>query len=134
MKRTTKNIQISGSLEVSSSIKALNTNVGTPTSNDWGTNLNGSYFNNFTKDTDVSEVLRFVAGLLSSSAANPTANTKTYGSISENKSNTGTGTAPKGYVPQGNKPADVTYLISRGFAAEGGALFPGKTIIPQYSE
>ena len=128
LERTTKNIQITGSLEVSSSIKALNTNVGTPTSNDWGSNLDGSYFNNFTKDTDVSEVLRFVAGLLSASAANPTPNSKTYSSISENKSNTGTGTAPKGYVPQGDKPADVTYLIEKGFAAEGGALFPGKTI------
>jgi len=127
-----KNLQITGSsstaLDVSQSIKAHNINVGVPTSNDWGSNLDGSYFNNFTKDTDVSEVLRFVAGLLSSSAANPTANSKTYGSISENKSNTGTGTAPKGYVPQGSKPVDVTYLIGKGFAAEGGTLFPGKTI------
>ncbi len=127
-----KNLQITGSsstaLDVSQSIKAHNINVGVPTSNDWGSNLDGSYFNNFTKDTDVSEVLRFVAGLLSSSAANPTTNTKTYSSISENKSNTGTGTAPAGHVPQGNSIADITYLVDKGFAAEGGTLFPGKTI------
>ena len=127
-----KNLQITGSgdtaLDVSQSIKAHNINVGVPTSNDWQSNLNGSYFNNFTKDTDVSEVLRFVAGLLSSSAANPTANTKTYSSISENKSNTGTGTAPAGYIPNDNDIADLTYLIEEGFASVGGTLFPGKTI------
>ena len=127
-----KNLQITGSgdtaLDVSQSIKAHNINVGVPTSNDWQSNLNGSYFNNFTKDTDVSEVLRFVAGLLSSSAANPTANTKTYSSISENKSNTSTGTAPAGYIPNDNDIADLTYLIEEGFASVGGTLFPGKTI------
>ena len=126
--RTTKNIQISGSLEVSSSLKALNTNVGTPTSNDWQTNLAGSYFNNFTKDTDVSEVLRFVAGLLSSSAANPTANSKTLGSVSETKTNTGTVSAIGGHIPTDNIKSDTNYLISKGFATIGGTLFPGKTI------
>ena len=128
LEKTTKNIQISGSLEVSSSIKALNTNVGVPTSNDWQSNLNGSYFNNFTKDTDVSEVLRFVAGLLSSSAANPTANSKTYGSISETKSNVGTSTTPSGYIPNDNNINDLTYLIDNGFASVGGTIFPSKVI------
>lgn len=128
-----KNLQITGSsstaLDVSQSIKAHNINVGVPTSNDWGSNLDGSYFNNFTKDTDVSEVLRFVAGLLSASAANPTPNTRTLNNLSVSTLSSGTGTAPKGYVPQGNKPADVVYLIDRGFAEEGGTLFPGKTIL-----
>ena len=66
---------IINSLNVSQSIKAFNINAGNPTSNAWQTNLEGSYFNNFDSNTDVSEILRFVAGLLSSSAANPTANT-----------------------------------------------------------
>ncbi len=128
-----KSVQITGSnsataLSVSQSINAHNINAGTPTSNDWQSNLDGSYFNNFTKDTDVSEVLRFVAGLLSSSAANPTANTKTYSSISETKSNTGTGTAPAGYISTDHSKADIQYLIEEGFAAIGGTLFPGKTI------
>ena len=127
-----KNLQITGSgdtaLDVSQSIKAHNINVGVPTSNNWQSNLNGSYFNNFTKDTDVSEVLRFVAGLLSSSAANPTPNTKTYNSISEGKSNTGTGTAPSGYIPNDNDIDDLGYLINKGFASVGGTIFPGKTI------
>ena len=128
-----KSIQITGSnsntaLEVSQSIKAYNINAGNPTSNAWGSNLDGSYFNNFNSDTDVSEILRFVAGLLSSSAANPTPNSRTYSSISENKSNTTTGTAPAGYVSTDHSKADITYLIGKGFASVGGTLFPGKTI------
>ena len=126
------NLQITGSgdtaLDVSQSIKAHNINVGVPTSNDWGSNLDGSYFNNFTKDTDVSEVLRFVAGLLSSSAANPTPNTKTYSSITEGKSNNGTSSTPAGYIPTDNDIDDLDYLIDKGFASVGGTLFPGKTI------
>ena len=130
MYKTTKSLQITGSsdiaLDVSQSIKAYNINAGNPTSNAWQTNLDGSYFNNFDSNTDVSEILRFVAGLLSSSC--PTANTKTFSNISEVKSNTGTGTAPAGYVPQGNTIPDITYLINKGFASEGGTLFYRKTI------
>jgi len=125
--RTENNIQITGSLTVSESINAYNINAGTPTSNDWQSNLQGSYFNNFTKETDVSEILRFVAGLLSSSAPDASPNTKTYGSVSENLSNTTTSTI-EGYVPQDNDIADITYLIDKGFAAEGGTIFPSKTV------
>ena len=127
-----RNLQITGSgdtaLDVSQSIKAHNINVGVPTSNDWQSNLNGSYFNNFTKDTDVSEVLRFVAGLLSSSAANPTPNSKTYSAVSATKSNVGTSTAPAGYIPNDNDIDDLGYLIDKGFASVGGTIFPSKTI------
>ena len=125
--RTENNIQITGSLTVSESINAYNINAGTPTSNDWQSNLQGSYFNNFTKDTDVSEILRFVAGLLSSSAPDASPNTKTYGSVSENLSNTTTSTIA-GYIPQDNDIADITYLIDKVFAAEGGTIFPSKTV------
>jgi len=128
-----KNLQISGSggkyaLNVSESINAYNINVGVPTSNDWQSNLAGSYFNNFTSETDTAEILRFVAGLLSASAANPTANTKTYNSISENKTNTTTTTAPAGYIPNDNDIADLTYLVEKGWATVGGTIFPSKTI------
>ena len=125
---TNNDLKITGSVFVSESINAHNVNVGTPTSNDWQANLGGSYFNNFTKDTDVSEVLRFVAGLLSSSAANPTANSKTLGSVSETKTNTGTSVAVKGLTPQNTNKNDTIYLIERGFASVGGEHFPGKTI------
>jgi hypothetical protein len=115
----------SGSLYVSRSVNAYNINTGVPTSNQWQSNLNGSYFNNFTSQTDVSEVLRFIAGLLSSSAPDAAPNTKTLGSITQVYANNGTGTVTSGYVPQSSTNADILYLISKGFAAAGGTLFSG---------
>jgi len=112
-----------GKLTVSKSI-----NTGVPTSNQWQENLEGSYFNNFDSNSDVSEVLRFIAGLLSASAPDASPNTKVYNSITENKSNTSTSTIRAGYVPQDNTNSDIDYLISQGFASEGGTLFPGKTL------
>ena len=123
----TGSLNVTSSLTSSTAIVANNITNGYPTSNQWGTNLDGSYFNNFDNTTHVSEILRFIAGLLSSSAANPTANTKTYGSISENKTLGSTSTL-SGYVPQDQDIADVTYLIDQGFASQGGTIFPGKTV------
>ena len=65
--------------------------------------------------------------MLSSSAPDASPNTKTYGSVSENLSNTTTSTIA-GYIPQDNDIADITYLIDKGFAAEGGTIFPSKTV------
>jgi hypothetical protein len=90
--------------------------------------LNGSYFNNFTPNSDVSEILRFIAGLLSSSAPDASPNTKTFANISENFSNNGTTTAPSGYVPQSSTTADIIYLTSKGFTSTGNTIFSGKTI------
>ena len=85
------NSQITGSggtekyaLKVSQSINAYNVNVGNPTSNAWQTNLEGSFFNNFTTQTDTSEILRFVAGILSASAPNPLPNTNIWNSATAN--------------------------------------------------
>jgi hypothetical protein len=116
-------LDYTGKLTVSKSI-----NVGVPTSNNWQSGLGGSYFNNFTSQSDVSEILRFVAGLLSASAPDAAPNTKTYGGITENISNSGTTTAPSGYVPQSSTTADLLYLTSKGFTAAGATLFSGKTI------
>lgn len=82
--------QISGSLYVqtnqtsSTAIISNNTTVGYPTSNNWQDSLDGSYFDNFNHDTHISEILRFMAGVMSSSldVAAPTPNTKTWGSTS----------------------------------------------------
>ena len=116
-------LDYTGKLAVSKSV-----NVGVPTSNNWQTGLNGSYFNNFTSQTDVSEILRFVAGLLSASAPDAAPNTKTYAGITENISNSGTTAAPSGYVPQSSTAADLLYLTSKGFTAAGSTVFSGKTI------
>ena len=116
-------------LSVSQSIHANNINVGVPTSNDWGSNLNGSYFNNFNKNTDVSEILRFVAGLLSSSAPDAAPNTKTYSSYSSNAVNATTATVTAGSVPLSSTNTTVTYLQGKGFATTGSTIFSGISTI-----
>ena len=142
---TNQNIQITGSavslmkspdgatdakyaLAISQSIHASNINVGIPTSNDWGSNLNGSYFNNFNKNTDVSEILRFVAGLLSSSAPDAAPNTKTYSTATKNTVNNTTSTVTVGSVPQNSTNTTISYLNSKGFANTGQPIFSGITI------
>ncbi len=61
---TWKKVIVSGSsaeltsLTASLAISSSNINVGVPSSNAWQTSLNGSYFNNFTTQTNVSEILR----------------------------------------------------------------------------
>jgi hypothetical protein len=145
---TAQNIKITGSgallnspdgavtgkyaLQVSQSIHAANINVGIPTSNDWKTSLEGSYFNNFDKNTDVSEILRFVAGLLSSSAPDASPNTKGYSSYTKNNVNTTTGTVTAGSIPQNSTNTTITYLQGKGFATTGTTIFSG--ISPIYTQ
>ena len=145
---TSQNIKITGSgallnspdgavtgkyaLQVSQSIHAANINVGIPTSNNWKTSLEGSYFNNFDKNTDVSEILRFVAGLLSSSAPDASPNTKGYGSYTKNNVNTTTGTVTVGSIPQNSTNTTITYLQGKGFATTGSTIFSG--ISPIYTQ
>jgi hypothetical protein len=68
----------------STAIITNNITNGYPTSNPWGQNLEGSYFNNFTHETNVSEILRFVAGAMSHSldVADAAANTKYWNTLS----------------------------------------------------
>jgi hypothetical protein len=120
---------VSGTLNVSESINAYNINAGNPTSNPWQTSLNGSYFNNFTTQTDVSEILRFIAGLLSASAPDAAPNTKTYNNYTANAQNTTTGTVTAGSIPQTSTNLTVQYLNSKGFATAGATIFSGITPI-----
>jgi hypothetical protein len=128
---TTTASQAANNYAISVSVSGwfYNINAGVPTSNAWGSGLTGSYFNNFTSNTDVSEILRFMAGLLSASAPDASPNTKTYSTtLTETQANNGTGTAPAGYVPQSFTNTDITYLNSKGFAPTGSTVFAGKTI------
>ena len=120
---------ITGSVNVSGTINPDNVTVGIPTSNAWQTSLNGSYFNNFTSETNVSEILRFVAGLLSASAPDASPNTKTLGSITATAVNTTTGTALTGRIPQSSTNSTITYLNGKGFATAGSTIFSGVTPI-----
>ena len=119
---------ISGSLNVSGTINPDNVTVGIPTSNAWQSSLNGSYFNNFTSETNVSEILRFVAGLLSASAPDASPNTRTLSSVTATAQNTTTGTALLGRIPQTSTNTTITYLNSKGFATAGSTMFSGITI------
>jgi len=86
---TTNDIEVTGSAKInaaatsSTAIFTNNIQNGYPTSNQWGSNLEGSFFNNFDNTTHVSEILRFMAGVLSHSldVADAQPNTKTYGSV-----------------------------------------------------
>ena len=68
----------------STGIHTNNINTGYPSSNNWQENLQGSYFNNFDHNTHVSEILRFMAGVLSSSldVADAKPNTKYWNNVS----------------------------------------------------
>jgi hypothetical protein len=115
-------------LLTSQSAYFYNHNAGYPTSNAWGTNLQGSYFNNFDANTDVSEILRFMAGLLSQSAPDASPNTKTFGGLNPRLINTTTLTI-NGRIPSQSTNSDVLYLQSKGFANSGSASFAGVTTV-----
>ena len=73
-------------LVTSESAWHYNTNVGVPTSQGWKTGLDGSYFDRFDQNTDTSEVLRFIAGLLKDQAPDSSPNTQTWNAVSTNYS------------------------------------------------
>ena len=91
---TTNDIEVTGSAKVNTSstgstaIFTNNIQNGYPTSNNWGENLEGSYFNNFDNTTHVSEILRFIAGAMSHSldVADAAPNTKVWDSVSTSHS------------------------------------------------
>ena len=68
----------------STAIFTNNVQNGYPTSNPWKENLEGSFFNNFDNTTHVSEILRFMSGVLSHSldVADASPNTKFLNNIS----------------------------------------------------
>ena len=92
---------VSSSASGSTAITSNNITNGYPTSNPWGSGLDGSYFNNFDETTHVSEILRFVAGIISHSidTSSPTANTNYWNTLST--SHTEGSTTSKGSLLDG---------------------------------
>jgi len=78
----------------STAIKTNNITVGYPNSNRWQDNLVGSYFNTFDHNSNVSEIMRFMAGVISHSidTAAPTPNLKKWSGVSTSYSGQSTTT------------------------------------------
>ena len=130
---------ISGTIKVnsegvySSSTAIFTNNItnGYPTSNPWGSNLAGSYFNNFDNTTNVSEILRFMSGVISHSldVADAAPNTKTFASVDTLETNLGTTDSVDGYLPQSYDSSNATmlYLYTKDWVNEGAQIFQGIT-------
>ncbi len=146
--QSTNSHEMTGSINVSGSITANSTwsgstaiytnNIqnGYPTSNPWGSGLVGSYFNNFDNTTHVSEVLRFMAGIISHSidTSSPTANTKTFASVDTNENSLGSTDTIGGYLPQEHSSlsnATIDYLNFKDWWKTGGTCFSGLTVYYQ---
>ena len=119
---------VSSSASASTAITANNIQNGYPTSNAWGTSLEGSYFNNFDNTTHVSEILRFMSGVLSSSldVADAAPNTKTFASVDTNENSLGTADSIGGYLPQDYTSlsnATLNYLVSKDWTSVGSKVF-----------
>jgi len=117
----------------STAIFTNNMQNGYPTSNNWKTNLDGSFFNNFDNTTHVSEILRFMSGVLSHSldVADAAPNTKTFASVDTNENNLGTTDSISGRVPTNFLTIDndtLTYLNTKGFADVGSTIFSGISV------
>jgi hypothetical protein len=81
----TGSVFLTGSLNMKDSqISASNINVGNPTTRTWGTGLEGSVFSLYGGSSNVSDILRFIAGALSASYALPTPNTRLYTNATSN--------------------------------------------------
>ena len=124
-------INSEGTYSSSTAIFTNNITNGYPTSNPWGSNLEGSYFNNFDNTTNVSEILRFMSGVISHSldVADASPNTKTFASVDTNETNLGGTDSVDGYLPQSYDSSNATmkYLYTKDWVNDGGTIFSGIT-------
>ena len=128
---STTHLKVEQAATGSTAIYTNNIQNGHPTSNLWGNNLAGSYFNNFDNTTHVSEILRFMSGVLSHSldVADASANTKTFASVDTNETNLGGTDSVDGYLPQSYDSSNATmlYLVNKNWVSEGSTIFSGIT-------
>ena len=117
----------------STAIFTNNVQNGYPTSNNWGSNLEGSFFNNFDNTTHVSEILRFMSGVLSHSldVADAAPNTKTFASVDTNENSLGSTDSISGIIPTNFSALSndtLDYLVTKGFGSVGSTLFNGISV------
>ena len=120
-----------GASSASTAIYTNNVQNGYPTSNRWEDSLDGSYFNNFDNTTHISEILRFMSGVLSHSldVADASANTLLYGSVDTNETSLGGTDEVDGYLPQSYDSTNATmlYLYTKDWVETGEEIFSGIT-------
>ena len=124
-------------LVVSQSVWHYSDNVGIPTSNKWKSGLEGSFFNRFDQNTDTAEILRYMAGLLSSSlagAADASKNLRGFNGIVASNSGGSSLSIPSGRVPQSATNNTIVYSTTNGFTVAGGTLFGQNSATTQGSE
>ena len=117
----------------STAIFTNNIQNGYPTSNPWKENLEGSFFNNFDNTTHVSEILRFMSGVMSHSldVADAAPNTFTFASVDSNENSLGStdsisGVLPTNYTALSNNT--LNYLVTKGFVSVGSTIFNGISV------
>ena len=118
----------------STAIFTNNVQNGYPTSNPWKENLEGSFFNNFDNTTHVSEILRFMSGVMSHSldVADAAPNTFTFASVDTNENNKGSTDSISGVVPTNFTALSndtLNYLNTKGFADVGSTIFSGISVL-----
>ncbi len=129
---STTHLKVEQAASGSTAIFTNNITNGYPTSNPWGVNLDGSYFNNFDNTTHVSEVLRFMSGVLSHSldVSDAAPNTKTFASVDTNENSLGSTDSVDGRLPQSYNDSNATlkYLVTKRWATEGNTIFSGLSV------
>ena len=129
---STTHLKVEQAASGSTAIFTNNITNGWPTSNPWGESLEGSYFNNFDNTTHVSEVLRFMSGVLSHSldVSDAAPNTKTFASVDTNENSLGSTDSCDGYLPQSYNTSNATlkYLVTKDWVEEGGTVFSGISV------
>ena len=126
-------LKVNTPLTSSTAIYTNNTQVGYPTSNTWDNGLSGSYFQNFDNTTHISEVLRFMSGILSHSldVSDAAPNNLYYNSIDTNENSLGSTDSITGYLPQeytSLSNATLNYLVHKGWTSVGATIFSGISV------
>jgi len=130
-------------LVVSQSAYFSNHNVGHPNNLAWQSNLNGSIFNNYDANTDVSEILRTLVGLISAShsdlVASPTPNSESFAGANvepdaDKPQDQIAAYWTNAYIPQNYTDSTVLYLDTKGFNDGAGDSILGNVAVTKYSQ
>ena len=126
-------LKVNTPLTSSTAIFTNNTQVGYPTSNTWDNGLSGSYFQNFDNTTHISEILRFMSGILSHSldVSDAAPNNLYYNSIDTLENSLGSTDSINGYLPTNYTSVSNTtlnYLVHKGWTSVGATVFSGISV------